>query len=264
MNRKECTERLIELGAHLVRCGADKKAFDQGWQKNAWDGEGSCRLVAHIPGRAGHCVIDIDTNKALDDAMRQEDLKGRYAVVREAFGRPAFRVGTPSGGLHVYYRMRDTEPHIGNMKLPDIGDVRCDAGYVVFWHGSMMKLLGSMEKMRKGGLMSMRTRERMLSTMRRLRTKGVEEAPKEPKERPPDVDPERRKNGGRDRKGDRNRLLFARVRTAWEKDPDPVASERIAIERAVVSGLGEEAVQATVVSGRMAGLRMRKVVVPHA
>ena len=124
-------EALVKNGAHLVRCGADKAALDKAWQDAPWTGAGSAPLVAHIPGRIGMAVVDVD--------LAWGELEALRAAVVDALGEPLLEVPTPSGGVHLYYPVHG-EGTIPNKALT-VGDLRGDRGYAVLYGDSGGRLL---------------------------------------------------------------------------------------------------------------------------
>ena len=127
---------MIAAGAHMVRCRADKKAIDEGWQDAPWDGKGRHHLAGWIPGRSGWCCIDIDLPK---DCPRPEQvLSERVAGVHAVLGEPAVTFTTLSGGRHLYYPVAG-DGVVGNRKLT-VGDLRCDHGYAILWGSAALEM----------------------------------------------------------------------------------------------------------------------------
>ncbi|MFZ3483897.1 phage/plasmid primase, P4 family [Sphingomonas sp. 3-13AW] len=120
--------------------GVSKATCDEA-QIRAWWGKWPQAMIGVSVGVAGLIVIDFDprVDEVHDEetgevTTREWTLEELKAAVEEMIGEPlpvSLAVRTPSGGVHVYYRMPDGEP-IGNKgSLPQHVDVRGLGGYVI-------------------------------------------------------------------------------------------------------------------------------------
>ena len=130
---------------HFVLCDKDKKPIAKKWESTPPSNsevkahvDGDRGLVGVIPGSVDCLVIDVDVDKQGDAPPPDE--KGVVAVLETHLGgRPFWTLPTPSGGLHLWYRVppeRAEKEEVGNRKWEAggyRGDIRCDHGYVILW-----------------------------------------------------------------------------------------------------------------------------------
>ncbi len=130
---------------HFVLCDKDKKPIAKKWESTPPSNsevkahvDGDRGLVGVIPGSVDCLVIDVDVDKQGDAPPPDE--KGVVAVLETHLGgRPFWTLSTPSGGLHLWYRVppeRAEKEEVGNRKWEAggyRGDIRCDHGYVILW-----------------------------------------------------------------------------------------------------------------------------------
>ena len=248
---------LVKAGLHLVRVNAAKQAMDPGWQNKPWAGDGALPdLVGLIPGRDAWAVVDVDPDHKLPECDRGPDVAARIRLVHRTLGlKPMFRVNTPSGGAHLYYRLDHTkwapEDEIGNWKLT-VGDLRCDKGYVVLWEGAPSCLL---RFQRKWGQIS---RPDFIAKIAALRSVNAPKAPKPPKAPKGGCKATGHRRGTQE--GDRHNGLLAKVRCAAENDWEPQHAIEAAVQVARAAGQPEDDIQRVVSWATEKGLATRK---PH-
>ena len=224
MNVKE----LVGTKAHLVKCRQDKSACERGWQKTPWDGSGDAALVGMVPGSLNYAVCDVDIPHDLDESEREAERDRRAAQVRALLGPERFVVETPSGGLHLWYRV--AEGGVVRNGAYEWGDVRGDRGYVILWDAErLMEDVLVFDK-------ATHTRKEFTEALR------VTAGP-----RPVGVP------------GRRNTDLYNRVVAAVANDGDPETAIRRAVQQAQAQGLPGHEIQATVESGRKAGAEAKDV-----
>jgi putative DNA primase/helicase len=122
-----------EAGKPINGTGGLAKATDDEEQIRAWWRKWPKAMIGVAVGRAGMIVIDFDPR--IDEVTGEEwTLEQLKAELEEMMGCPlpvSLSVRTPSGGVHVYFRMPDGDP-IGNRgNLPDHIDVRGLGGYTI-------------------------------------------------------------------------------------------------------------------------------------
>ena len=235
----DTVKQLVAAGAHLVRCDAAKVPLDGGWLEHPWTGEGACMSVGHVPGRAGFLCVDIDLTERNPKACELQRMQ-RVTEVVALLGPAVFTVDTPSGGIHLYYRICGDRP-IPNLKLT-VGDVRCDNGYAMLWGDAPQRLLDALRDIAITEDQQARPREALLALLGRIR-------------RAPAPTPQGAGSGGtRGRtEGDRNQGLFDKVVAATANDPDPAPAVERAVEVALDAGLPAGEVDATVRSAYRIG-----------
>ena len=140
---------LDDAGKPINGTGGVSKATTDESQIREWWRQWPLAMIGVSVGKAGMIVIDFDprkeeqfdpdTGEVLCDAagapiLREWTLEELKVAVEAMMGEPlpvSLAVRTPSGGVHVYYRMPDGEP-IGNKgNLPDHVDVRGLGGYTI-------------------------------------------------------------------------------------------------------------------------------------
>lgn len=136
-------------GKPIPNTGGVTKASTDEEQIAAWWKKWPHAMIGVAVGRAGMLVIDFDprrdlvkaeevdreTGEVLAEAVYEEwTLERLKAALEEQMGCAlpiSLAVRTPSGGVHVYFRMPEGEP-IGNRgNLPEHIDVRGRGGYVI-------------------------------------------------------------------------------------------------------------------------------------
>lgn len=120
-------------GKPINGTGGVSKATDDEEQIRAWWRKWPDAMIGLAVGRAGMIVVDFDPR--IDEQTGEEwTLEQLKAELEEMMGCPlpaSLSVRTPSGGVHVYFRMPDGDP-IGNRgNLPDHIDVRGLGGYTI-------------------------------------------------------------------------------------------------------------------------------------
>ncbi|SEM88405.1 putative DNA primase/helicase [Sphingomonas gellani] len=128
-------------GKPIPRSGGVSKANTDPDQIRAWWKKWPKAMIGIAAGRSGLLIVDFDprvdehtdeeTGEVTTEVWTLDRLK---AELEAAMGCPlpvSLAVRTPSGGVHVYFRMPDGVP-IGNVgSLPDHIDVRGEGGYVI-------------------------------------------------------------------------------------------------------------------------------------
>ncbi len=125
----------------IPRSGGASKASTDETQIRAWWSKWPRAMIGVAVGRAGMLVIDFDprvdevvdksTGEITKEVWTLERLKGELEAQMGCALPVSLAVRTPSGGVHVYFRMPDGPP-IGNVgSLPDHIDVRGEGGYVI-------------------------------------------------------------------------------------------------------------------------------------
>ena len=246
-------KRLLDAGAHLVRCGADKVPFDKAWQDAPWSGAGETVHVGMVPGRSDWLVVDVDVKgiPLCDDP--EAILSQRISEVHQALGGEVLVTPTPSGGAHLWYPVFGSHPAIPNGKLwsrgRPIGDLRCDGGFVVLWEPEAVAHL--LEEYGHGLRMD---RTKALDKLAELR-KAPERAAGGHSQRDSASTPGGGSGSGTRGarghvEGDRNEGLYAKVFAALMNDADPEPAIDAAVDDAVRAGLSLDEVHATVMSAR--------------
>jgi len=149
-NKKPLVPRDLDANGDPIKgTGGLNKATTDEAQIREWWGRWSLAMIGVAVGKAGMLVIDFDprvevrTEDQTDEAtgeitavqVREEwtldQLKGQVEDMIGCALPISLAVRTPSGGVHVYYRMPDGEP-IGNKgSLPRHVDVRGLGGYTI-------------------------------------------------------------------------------------------------------------------------------------
>ena len=223
--KRSTIQGLIAKGAHLVRVGADKRPFDAAWQEAPWTGEGAFVEIAHVPGRIGYLVCDVDV---LAEAAREA-----ITWIRDRLGMELFSVRTPSGGWHLYYRVGAGQ-EIPNWRM-QWGDLRCDSGYAILWGAGAGMLLSSLSDEDPVAPMG---RDIVLSRLAPGR-KVAQEAPAP------------RGAGGRGHvEGDRNNGLYDKCLAALANEADPEPWIEKAVREAKEAGLPFKEIDEAVASAR--------------
>ncbi len=122
-----------DAGKPINGTGGVSKATDDEEQIRAWFRKWPDAMIGVAVGRAGMIVVDFDPR--IDERTGEEwTLEQLKSELEEMMGCPlpvSLSVRTPSGGVHVYFRMPDGDP-IGNRgNLPDHIDVRGLGGYTI-------------------------------------------------------------------------------------------------------------------------------------
>lgn len=129
-------------GKPVPRSGGVSKATTDEEQIRAWWAKWPRAMIGIAAGRAGLLIIDFDprVDEIVDNATGEvvgqevwtlERLKGELEAQMGCALPVSLAVRTPSGGVHVYFRMPEGTP-IGNVgSLPDHIDVRGEGGYVI-------------------------------------------------------------------------------------------------------------------------------------
>lgn len=138
-----------DKGEPIKGSGGLAKATTDEEQIRAWWRKWPDAMIGVAVGRARMIVIDFDPR--IDPETGEEwTLEQLKAELEEMMGCPlpvSLSVRTPSGGVHVYFRMPEGEP-IGNRgNLPDHIDVRGLGGYTIvppsFCQGDVKNATGS-------------------------------------------------------------------------------------------------------------------------
>ncbi|MBY9062315.1 bifunctional DNA primase/polymerase [Sphingomonas yunnanensis] len=128
-------------GKPIPRSGGVSKATTDEEQIRAWWARWPRAMIGIAAGRAGLLIIDFDprvdetvdeeTGEVTRDVWTLERLKLELESQMGCALPVSLAVRTPSGGVHVYFRMPEGTP-IGNVgSLPDHIDVRGEGGYVI-------------------------------------------------------------------------------------------------------------------------------------
>ena len=122
-------ERLLDAlpDAHLVRCRADKRATDNGWQKQPAT---LARIKSHPPARLGIIPASVGLTAVDCDARYLHGEAARDAA-QAKLGEPLAAVRTPGGGWHLFYKAPDRGA-VANHGWA-YGDLRGSRGYVVVY-----------------------------------------------------------------------------------------------------------------------------------
>ena len=222
---------LVNAGAHLVRCGADKAALDTSWQDAPWTGAGTYVLAGHVPGRIDLALVDLD-----------HEIEVWRARTLAIFGEPLFVVETTKGE-HLYY-MVEGEGTIPNAKIGPYGDIRGDNGYAILWEGAVEYVQGYLDGEREGRVFS---RGEFNAKVAELQS-HLPKAEGKPNGR-----------GRGHTEGDRNQGAFVRARVAAENDDDPLHAALSAMHDAKRAGQSDEEALVSVVRGLGYGGRKRSV-----
>jgi len=112
----------------LVKHGFKDASKDQE-QIRAWWTRWPDAIICMPTGRAsGFIVLDIDVKNGQDGRAALAELERQHGPLPKTL-----TAETPSGGLHLYFTMPDTDPPLGNSagKLGPGIDVRGEGGYIV-------------------------------------------------------------------------------------------------------------------------------------
>ena len=158
---------LLKHKAYLIPLGADKEEEERNplkrkrpfkgfeWRDKGWDGkpvekEMPPRLGVK-PASLGLVVIDIDIKDITEDI--DKIAKERAQLIRDVLGPPLVNTKTDSGGLHLYYKVKDAAK-IKDTKLyfkgKCIGDFKAGSGYVVLWNNTAEMIIENILKADKG------------------------------------------------------------------------------------------------------------------
>ena len=242
---EEDIQKLIEAGAHLLKCKKDKSPSQKTWKDDPWNGEGrKPQLIGLVPASLGLCVVDIDQPKNKGDKTFEE----RRQIVCDAFGDSLFNIETRSGGLHAYYAVEGAKedykkwikynPSLAfhNRTSPVFGDFRGSNGYVVLWNDAITSLLNILQK-KDIKPIKKATFLKELDKFNNNTTKAV---------------------GEKYTKGRRNNDLYNEALAIVINDPEPKKALEQLTKKAEKSGLPEDEIKRTIESALKIGMPKRK------
>ena len=112
----------------LTKHGFHEASTDAGKVRGWWAWRPDANLGIPTGAPSGFVVVDLDTKKDKDGPATFQSLLDRHGGAA-----PPFRVRTPSGGQHLYFRHPGRDVHVP-CSVEELGpgiDVRADGGYVV-------------------------------------------------------------------------------------------------------------------------------------
>jgi hypothetical protein len=137
---------LAARGWHVFPCACDGKrpALRRSWQDLATTDPGSVRAwwaraaynIGIACGPSGLIVIDLDIphGERGDDPTAVTGVDALASLCqrhRQPYPLPTYAVGTPSGGIHLYYAAPDGQVRNSAGRLGPLIDVRAVGGYVI-------------------------------------------------------------------------------------------------------------------------------------
>ena len=246
-------DALLVRGAHLIRCGFDKRPADSTpWAERSWDGNGPGPDLLGVRPGPDFAKIDIDPPRGLSEEETRAAVSKMRAEVVRALGEPAAAQRTPSGGMHLAYWIERGFPAVENKRLA-CGDLRGDNGYVCLYPPDggerYEKWLKAMAFFFRPDMQAQRMpRGTFLNRIAALLPDQSAPAPAAAAAPAAGTPPH---HGPTDPEGTRNNRLFSRCIAALRNDPDPEPAIAKARARALASGHSERETDKTIASARV-------------